>query len=103
VPGIQFLPFYLVVISTWLLFLAFIRKKQPSYSRSGRVSQVLCAKIWDKIHIDYKAFGGLLARDKSAVFWQTGQYFGVFSTRTEKEGFTGFSGTGRKGGRGNGA
>jgi hypothetical protein len=75
-------------------FQAFIRKKQPSHSRSGRVSGVLCAKISDKIHIDSKAFGGLLARGKSAVFWQTGQYLGVFSTRTEKEGFTGFSGTG---------
>jgi hypothetical protein len=37
------------------------------------------------------------------VFWQTGQYLGVFSTRTEKEGFTGFSGTGWEIGKGKGA
>jgi hypothetical protein len=72
------------------------QKKQPSHSRSGRVSGVLCAKIRDKIHIDSKAFGMLLERSKSAVFWLTGQYSGVFSTRTEKEGFTGFYGIGRE-------
>jgi hypothetical protein len=84
-------------------FFAFARKKQPSYSRSGRVSQVLCAKIGDKIHLDSKAFGRLLERCKSAVFYQTGRYFGVFSTRTETDGFAGFSGTGRGARRGNGA
>jgi hypothetical protein len=72
------------------------QKKQPSHSRSGRVSGVLCAKIRDKIHIDSEAFGMLLERSKSAVFYQTERYLGVFSTRTEKEGFTGFSGIGRE-------
>jgi hypothetical protein len=38
----------------------------------------------------------LLERGKSAVFYQTERYLGVFSTRTEKEGFTGFPGTDRK-------
>ena len=83
------LKFYLGAISRSLLFLAF-KKKQPSYQCSGRVSRVLCAKSGDKIHIDSKALGGLLERGKYAVFWQTGRYLSVFSTRTEKEGFTGF-------------
>ena len=78
------------------------QKKQPSHSRSGRVSGVLCAKIRDKINIDSKAFGRLLARGKSAVFCQTERYSGVFSTRTEKNGFTGFSGIVLKTGRENG-
>jgi hypothetical protein len=30
-------------------------------------------------------------RCKSAVFWKTERYLGVFSTGTEKEGFTGVS------------
>jgi hypothetical protein len=85
------------------IFHAFVRKKQPSYSRSGRVSQVLCAKIGGKIHLDLRAFGRLLERCKSAVFLKTGRYFGVFSTRTEKEGFAGFCGIGREIGRGKGA
>ena len=50
---------------------------------------------WDKLGgkngLDSRAFSGLWVRCKSAVFWQTGRFLGVFSTRTEKEGFTGFS------------
>jgi len=72
------------------------QKKQTWHSRSGRVSGVLCAKIRDKIHRDSKAFGMLLERSKSAVFYQTERYPGLFFTRTEKEGFTGFSGIGRE-------
>jgi hypothetical protein len=71
-------------------FFCIRQKKQPPYSRSGRVSGVLYAKIRDKIHRDSKAFGMLLERGKSAVFWQTGQYSGVFSTRIETDGFAGF-------------
>jgi hypothetical protein len=37
--------------------------------------------------------GGSWERCKSAVFWQTDQYLTVFSTRTEKEGNTGFPGS----------
>ena len=79
------------------------QKKQPSHSRSCRVSGVLCAKIRDNIHRDFKAFGMLWERGKSAVFYQTERYLGVFSTRTEKEGFTGFSGICWEIGKGKGA
>jgi hypothetical protein len=41
-----------------------------------------------------KAINGHLARGKPAVFWQTGQYVGVFSTGTQKKGYAGFSGIG---------
>jgi hypothetical protein len=39
------------------------------------------------------SIGGPWERCKSAVFWQTGQYFTVFFTRTEKEGKSGFAGS----------
>ena len=52
-------------------------------------------KLSGKNDPDSRAFGGLLVRSKFAVFWQTKRYLGVFSTRTEKEGFTGFSGSDR--------
>jgi hypothetical protein len=48
-------------------------------------------KLGGKIQLNLRAFGGLLARCKSAVFWQSKQDLSVFSTRTEKEGFAGFS------------
>ena len=41
--------------------------------------------------LDSRAFSGLWARCKSAVFWQSKREMGVSSTGTEKEGFTGFS------------
>ena len=51
---------------------------------------------WDKPggknDLDLKGFPGLLERCKSALFWQTEPYMGVFSTRTEKADFTGFFG-----------
>jgi len=43
-----------------------------------------------KNSIDCRAIGRHLARCKSALFWQTERKLSVFSTRTEKEGFTGF-------------
>ena len=48
-------------------------------------------KLSGKNGLDSRAFGGLLVRLKFAVFWQTKRNLGVFSTGTEKEGFTGFS------------
>jgi hypothetical protein len=52
---------------------------------------------WDKLSgkngLDSRAFSGLWARCKSAVFWQSKREMGVFSTGTEKEGFTWFSKT----------
>ena len=90
-------------VSRWLLFLGTRQKKQFSYSRSGRVSNVLWPKIWDKIHHDSKAFNGLLARCKSAVFWQSERYNVPVSTRTEKDGFAGVSETGPDTVSGNGA
>ena len=50
---------------------------------------------WDKLGgkngLDSRAFSGLWVRCKSAVFWQSKREMGVFSTGTEKEGFTRFS------------
>ncbi len=42
-------------------------------------------------------------RDKSVVFWQTGQLLGIFSTGTEKEHNPVFSGIGPETGAGKGA
>ena len=39
--------------------------------------------------VNCRGIGGPWERCKSAVFWQTGQYLAVFSTRTEKEGYYG--------------
>jgi hypothetical protein len=50
-----------------------------------------------------KAINGHLARGKTAVFWQTGHYFGVFSTGTETEGCAGVSKEGWETKPGNGA
>ena len=52
-------------------------------------------KLSGKNGLDSRAFSGLWARCKSAVFWQKGRLYGVFSTGTEKEVFTGFSGSDR--------
>jgi len=41
-----------------------------------------------------EAFNGRLTGGKSAVFFQIGHDFGVFSTRTKKAGNAGFFGTG---------
>jgi hypothetical protein len=48
-------------------------------------------KLGGENGLDSRAFGGFLVRSKFAVFWQTGRNLDVFSTRTEKGGFTGFS------------
>ncbi len=49
------------------------------------------------------AFGGLWEGCILALFWQTECFMGVFSTGTEKRGLSGFSGIGRRTGRGKGA
>jgi hypothetical protein len=49
-------------------------------------------KLCGKIHLDLKTNGRLLMRCKSAVFWQTKHYSGLFSIVTGKERFSGFSG-----------
>jgi len=49
------------------------------------------------------AFGMQLMRCIPAVFWQKNKYFTPVSTRTETDGFTGFSGSGRHIRKGNGA
>jgi hypothetical protein len=51
-------------------------------------------KVWGKNNLDLKAFGSPKARCKSALFWQTKRILGMFSTRNETEGFTGFAGIG---------
>jgi hypothetical protein len=73
------------------LFLTFVEKNDP-------LIRVLAAFLWPgwgklsgKNGLDLRAIGGLWARCNSAVFWQTERLYGVFSTRTETEGFTGFS------------
>jgi hypothetical protein len=49
-------------------------------------------KSCGKIHVDLKAFGGLLMGCKSAVFWQSNEILNVFFTYTETGCFTGFPG-----------
>jgi hypothetical protein len=72
-------------------FLAFVGKNDPhigvlaGFLRSGG------GKVWGKSNLDLKAFDGHWARGKSAVFWHLGRLLGVFSTRNETGGFTGFS------------
>jgi hypothetical protein len=60
-------------------------------------------KIGGKNRHDLRAFGGLWARGKSAVFWQTGHHLRVFSTGNERVHFTGFSGSDLNAKRGKGA
>jgi hypothetical protein len=52
-------------------------------------------KLGGEIHLDSRAFGGHLQGRKSAVFCQSKRYLSLFSTRTEKKDFAGFSGVGR--------
>lgn len=55
------------------------------------ISSVLIAGIiGGKKQVGLKGFTSHQVRCNSAVFWQTERYSGVFSTRTEKGGFTGF-------------
>ena len=74
----------------------------------NRVPVAFPGPVWGKIggknRDDIRAFGGVYTRYDSAVFWQTGQLWGIFSTRMGKNGFTGFPGIGpgtggRKGAR----
>jgi len=60
-------------------------------------------KLCGENRLDLMAFGGLVARCISPLFWQTWQYSGLFSTGTEKEDFAGFSGIGLDSRRGKGA
>jgi hypothetical protein len=50
-------------------------------------------KLVGKFHLDLRGIGGLLMRCKFAVFCQKEHFLRVFSTGTEKERFSGFSGT----------
>jgi len=67
-------------------------EKRTSYSHSCRVSGPGWSKHGGKNHLNSKGFGGLQERCISAVFLQKGLFLGVFSTGTETDGFTGFSG-----------
>jgi hypothetical protein len=62
---------------------------------------------WDKLcgknHLDLNDFGSHYTRCKSALFWQSKRDLNGFSTRTEKESFTGFSGIGMDIWKGKGA
>jgi len=55
-------------------------------------------KIGGKNRHDLRAFGGVYTRCNSALFWQTGQLWGRFSTGTEKEDNPRFSGIGLEAG-----
>jgi hypothetical protein len=69
-----------------------VEKKEP---HSG-VLAGFWGSGWGKsgsyIHLDLNGLTSHKARCKSAVFWQTERLLGIFSTGTEKGGFTGFSG-----------
>ena len=71
-----------------------------------RVLAVFPGPVWSKlggkIHLDLRAISGLWERCKSAVFWQTGRKIGLFSIRTEKRRFAGFSCICRNIGKGKG-
>jgi hypothetical protein len=64
----------------------------------NRVPVVVLGPGWGKISgknwHDLRAFGGVYTRCNSAVFWQTGRLWGIFSTGTKKEDNAGFSGSG---------
>jgi hypothetical protein len=60
-------------------------------------------KVGGKNGIDSRAFGMHLMRCIPAVFCQSKRYLSVFSTRTEKKGFAGFSGIGSTSRQGIGA
>jgi hypothetical protein len=73
----------------------------PSFGKNDPHIRVLLAfpddrwgKSGGKNSLDLKAFGGLYMGCNSAVFWQTEQLLGIFSTRTEKEHNTEISGIG---------
>ena len=59
-------------------------------------------KLYAENSLGLKAIDDHQARCKSAVFWQTERLLGIFSTGTEKGGFTGLSGTGLDTVKGNG-
>ena len=73
--------------------------KPGQYNQAIRVSDTVIRQEPKNRH-DLRAFGGLLNRCKSAVFHKTERESTVFSTETEKDGFTGFFGIGREIGRG---
>jgi hypothetical protein len=69
-----------------------VEKKEP---HSGVLAGFLGSgggKSGSSIQLDLKGLTSHKVRCKSAVFWQTERLLGVFSTGTEKGGFTGFSG-----------
>jgi hypothetical protein len=63
--------------------------------RMGKLSGEKC--------LDSRAFGGLWERGIPAIFWQTEQFKGVFSTGTENRELSGFSGIDRSTKKGKGA
>ena len=71
-------------------FLEHPSEKRASYWYSGRVCRYLMGKLCGKKLIDLKCCTRRQVRCKPAVFWLTWLKFGVFSTRTETGGFTGF-------------
>src|SRR5208283_609984 len=83
-------PAYVVKLLQNPIFKTSVGKKDPQIRPFFGFSGARWVKAWVKINLDSRAFGGHWARSKYAVFWQTGQLKGVFSTRTETKQFTGF-------------
>jgi hypothetical protein len=75
-------------------FFGFLLRKNDPHIR------ILAAFLWSgqgklcaENNLGLKAIGDHLMRCKSAVFWQSERYWASVSTRTETDGFAGFSGT----------
>jgi hypothetical protein len=88
-------PAYVVKLLQNPIFRTSVGKKDPQIRPFFGFSGAGWVKAWVKINLDSRAFGGHWERSKSAVFWQTGQLKGVFSTRTETKQFTGVPQRGR--------
>jgi hypothetical protein len=77
------------------------RKILPKWNTKNdlhiRITAVFSGSGWGKLSgqnsLDLTAFGGLLERCKSALFWKTERLLQAFYTGTEKKGFMELSGT----------
>jgi len=69
------------------------KKKEPHIRIPAGFMDAGWGILHGRIQVDCKGIDGPWVRCKTAVFWQTEQYYAVFSTRTEKEDNRGFAGS----------
>jgi hypothetical protein len=70
------------------------RKKDPHIRVISAFSGAGWVNAQARINLDFRAFGGHSLTSKAGDFRQTGRNWGLFSMRTQTDGFTGFSGRG---------